>query len=100
MHRRRLTLFFLPHFAACFPAAFRSVSLIFARIHFKPIHNCAQLRSFSLAFPFRTADKILDLGRETIQAIYLRDNRLFFNLIVQTAVRNWPTFGLNWPKLA
>jgi len=78
-----------------------SVSLIFA--HFcahslPPIHDCAQLRSFSLAFPFRTADKILDLGRETIQAIYLRDNRLFFNLIVQTAVRNWPTFGLNWPN--
>ena len=30
--------------------------------------------------------RLLSLGRETIEAIYLRDNRLFFSLIVQTAL--------------
>ena len=30
--------------------------------------------------------KLTNLARDTVEAIYLRDNRLFFMLIVQTAV--------------
>ena len=38
--------------------------------------------------------KLTNLARDTVEAIYLRDNRLFFMLIVQTAVVSFARSGV------